>query len=186
MRYKRLNVENILVQCEKTIMIVAILILLVLGGFWFLTPKYYETPLEAYNSMTGSTDIPAKKEIGFYQLDDEIGLFLGDVPAETEEHNLIHLGNELYYVKHVVVAEMSIKDSRYSLTGFSYTFVSFDNSYEKYLEVGCNQTETRHGTVKWNVFLTENEIKKLDNVEHVKKFHSEEIDSDFYLVVFKQ
>ena len=172
--------------------ILSFLILSALGiisinfGGWLFSSKYYESPLEAYNSMTGSTDIPAKKEIGFYQLDDEIGLFLGDVPAETEEHNLIHLGNELYYVKHVVVAEMSIKDSRYSLTGFSYTFVSFDNSYEKYLEVGCNQTETRHGTVKWNVFLTENEIKKLDNVEHVKKFHSEEIDSDFYLVVFKQ
>ena len=78
-----------------------------------------------------------------------------------------------------------IRDNKYYAPGSSYTLNSLDSLYEKHLKLGCYQTETLQGKKEWDIFSSEDEIKKLDNVENVKRFHSKEFDSDFYFVVFK-
>ena len=138
-----------------------------LKGFFF-TIKFYQEPLSAYNAdapydpVYGDTTV--NKLIGLFEIASEDALFIGE------------LTNDKF-----LVAEMKIKDKKYAYEGTVYFYSRSDvfdeNSY--------NLTETKTGTIKWEVINNKKDVEKLQNVKTVKEYSMSD-GSPIFLVILEQ
>lgn len=159
---------------KKNKLIIIIAILLVLGLFsvtislknFFYTTKYYDNPIQAYNS--GGTydtiygDIKATRNLGFVNLDEENGLFIGEISKTL-----------------FVVVEMKLKEDKYASQG---TVIIYDLE-EPSDGMNKNKTTTKQGFFEWAILYSQSEIDPIaKNVSVTPLSHSS--GQIIYLVVY--
>ena len=161
----------------KKIVVIAIAVMLLGAGVFsltislddfFLTTKFYENPLSAYNAeavydaLHGETKV--EKQIGLLQLDDEKALFIGELSKQK-----------------FLIAEMNMKDQKFAHEGtvFFYDYgVAVD-------EISYNQTETKSGYINWGILFNQQDVDKLSNANHVQEY-ALSCGSPLFLVLFDQ
>ena len=144
---------------NKIIVVVAILVLLGMFSItislndFFFTTKFYSEPLSAYNEDATYDpiygDTVANKTIGLLKIDEENVLFIGEL-SQVE----------------FLIAEMMVKDNKYAYKGT----VSFYDSSDQFNKHIYNQTKTKTGNVKWQVFTNKQEVEKIQNIKSVNEY----------------
>lgn len=160
----------------KKKVVTVIVVLVLIGVFsitislkdFFFTTKFYKEPLSAYNAeaqydpIYGDTTV--NESIGLFEIDNENALFIGELTRDK-----------------FLVAEMKIKDNKYAFEGTAY-FYSRSDVFD---ENNYNLSETKNGTLKWEVINSKKDVEKLQNVRVVKEYSMSD-GLPIFLVVFEQ
>ncbi|KIR01500.1 hypothetical protein P261_00314 [Lachnospiraceae bacterium TWA4] len=136
---------------------------------FFLTTKYFKSPLDAYNDVATynyaeGKDGSAESEIGIVKISDSNVLFIGKVDDEN-----------------FVVSEMQTKNGQFVVSGANYII-------DLNVELNSNdreiiKTKTDSGIIEWSITLKESDIPSDENIS-VEQFPFGS-DHTIFFVIYK-
>lgn len=130
-------------------------------GNFFFTTSYFKTPLKAYNESMLTNQ--ATGQIGYMNLSDDTGLFIGEIDNDT-----------------FVVADIGVKNGRYA----HKSFTAFYQRDYKFDIKGYERIKTSSGTIKYIVAYVKSDLEKLKCDYKVNEYKTSS-GQKIYLAVYK-